>query len=317
MLIIGIDGGGTKTDAVLCDEYGRVLRRAKGGPSSATSLVPKKAAENIQETLKVLLKDYQGLDTQIDSLFAGLSGGGVGNNPEIMHGYLEEMMTNCTVLRNYNDAVNALRSVIPHGDAVSVISGTGSSVFACVDDRMQQIGGWGYLLGDEGSGFDLGRRALMSALKEIDGRGHKTSLTQACAEKLGMPVNQAIPALYNGGRMMIADFSRVLCAEAEKGDPVALQQFTEAVKELAYAIRTGGERIPAAHKPVATAGSIWNCDMYKKMMQEELGADYELRSTDLPPVYGSFVIALSNLGMRVTEEIEKNFRETLCEPEAV
>ncbi|MBR6525554.1 MAG: hypothetical protein IKT57_06250 [Clostridia bacterium] len=316
MLIIGIDGGGTKTDAVLCDESGRVLRRIKGGPSSPTSLGPNKAAENIRQVLAALLKD-QGLNTEIDSMFAGLSGGGVGNNPELMKNYLLEMVPNCKVMRNYNDAVNALRSVIPDGDAVSVISGTGSSVFACIDDNMQQIGGWGYLLGDEGSGYDMGRRALMCALKDIDGRGSKTTLTQACAEKLGVPVNKAIPDIYAGGRMLIADFSRILCTEAEKGDKVALEQMKEAAKDLAHAIRTGGERIPFTPKPVATAGSIWNCAMYKKMVQEDLGTEYELRSTDLPPVYGSFVIALRNLGLKVTEEVEKNFRASLCEPENV
>lgn len=317
MLFVGIDGGGTKTDAVICDEYGKVLGRVKGGPSSPTSLKPEQAIENIRQVMAALMAPFGGIKGHIDSLFAGLSGGGVGNNSEVMHEALEKMLPGCAMLRNYNDAVNALRSVIPEGDAVSVISGTGSSVFACIDDYMQQIGGWGYLLGDEGSGFDLGRRALMCALKDIDGRGPATSLTEACASKLGMPVNKAIPAIYAGGRAYIADFSRVMCTEGEKGDAVALAEMKQAAKDLAHAIRTGGERLDVKIKPVATAGSIWKNALYKGMVQEELGLDYDLRSTDLPPVFGSCVIAIKNAGFRITDEVVRNFRDTLTEPETV
>ena len=317
MRFIGIDGGGTKTDAVLCDENGVVIRRVKGGPSSFTSLKPADAAANINAVLEKLLDREGGLDTQLDALFAGVSGAGVGDNVALLRQYLDDMVKNCKCVSNYNDAINALRSVIPDGDAVSVISGTGSSVFACVSDDMQQIGGWGYLLGDEGSGFDLGRRALMSALKHIDGRGEATSLTQACAEKLGKPVNRAIPAIYAGGRAMIADFSRILCGEARKGDKVALKEMKEAVHDLAYAIRNGGERLNTTVKPVATAGSIWKDPFYKDMIQEELGENYVLHSTDLPPVYGSCVIALKNAGIKITKEIEENFRKSLNEPEEI
>lgn len=317
MLFVGIDGGGTKTDAVICDEKGHVIRRVKGGPSSPTSLTPEKAVSNIRQVMEALMEPFGGLQGHIDSLFAGLSGGGVGNNTPVMHEYLMQMLPNCVCLRNYNDAINALRSVIPDGDAVSVISGTGSSVFACINEEMQQIGGWGYLLGDEGSGYDLGRRALMCALKHIDGRGPATSLTKACEEKLGMPVNKAIPAIYAGGRTMIADFSRITCGEGAKGDPVALQQMKEAAHDLAHAIRVGGERIAARVKPVATAGSIWKDKMYRQMVQDELGEDYDLRSTDLPPVYGSCVIAMRNAGIQITEEVESEFRSSLPEPISV
>lgn len=314
MLFVGIDGGGTKTDAVLFNEYGHVLNRVKGGPSSPTSLTPQIAAENIRKVLEKLLACENGLNTTLDSVFAGLSGGGVGDNPAVMHTYLEEMLPNCRVVRNYNDAINALRSVFPSGDAMIVIAGTGSSVFACVDDEMHQVGGWGYLLGDEGSGYDLGKRALASALRQIDGRGPETSLTAACRERLGKDVHRAIPQIYAGGRAGIADFATITLQEAEKGDRVAEEQLAQSVEGLVETIRTAAEKIQDAVKYVATAGSIWKSDMYRKMMEDRLGTQYQLCSTDLPPVFGSCVIAFKNADLNVTEDWIQNFRSTLTPP---
>lgn len=315
MRIIGIDGGGTKTDAVMCDESGRVLKRVIGGPASPTSQPVETAIENIRRVLEVLLADVGGLNAQIDALFAGISGGGAGDNAAMLRRVFTQMLPSCSSLDNYNDAINALRSVIAQGDALSAISGTGSSVFANVSGRMIQAGGWGYLLGDEGSGFDLGQRALKSALREIDGRGQHTVLTEACRNLLGKPVNKAIPDLYAGGRAEIASFATVLLDAADKGDAVALQQLEVAAAGLAETILAAGRHIDASVKRVAVAGSVWNSARYCEKMQAMLGDSYVLCRTDLPPVYGSCVVALQQVGVAVTDEIENTFRNSMATAE--
>lgn len=108
MKIVGIDGGGTKTEMVLCDEYGHVLKRVVGGPSSPTSQPVDRAIANIRDTLETLLKDFGGLHGKIDSLFAGISGGSVGNNSAMLKKEFEQMLPCCTVMNNGSDAVNAL-----------------------------------------------------------------------------------------------------------------------------------------------------------------------------------------------------------------
>ncbi|MCI5771713.1 MAG: hypothetical protein MR021_02690 [Clostridiales bacterium] len=317
MLLIGIDGGGTKTEAVLCDETGRVLRHVRGGPSSPTSRPMEEAAGEIRRVLARLTDQVGGLTAPFDAMFAGLSGGGVGDNTPRMHTYLRDMLPACRELHNYNDAVNAFRSAIPSGDGLVAIAGTGSSVFACTGDRMFQTGGWGYLLGDEGSGFDLGRRALVSALRAIDGRDGDTLLVRACEEKLHMQVASAIPALYAGGRTGIADFAPVLLSVAEAGDARALAEMHGAADALCESIRAAAAHIAQRPVQVAIAGSIWKNALYRRRVEQTLGEDYQLRATDLPPVYGSFVIAAAYGGVKVSDETEKVFRETLGKAETI
>lgn len=314
MRIIGIDGGGTKTDAVLCDETGRVLRRVRGGPGSPTSQPLAQAVGNLRAVLDALLAGQPG---HIDALFAGLSGGSVGDNAAVMRRELAALLPGCGRLDNNTDALNALRSAVPAGDALVAICGTGSSVFAHAAGRLHQVGGWGHLLGDEGSGFDLGRRALTAALRELDGRGPATALTAACRDRLGQDVHRAVPRLYEGGRALVASFAPVLLEQAARGDAVAVREFETAAAGLAEAIQTAARFLPEGNKPLALAGSVWQSGFYRDAMQRMLGGDYVFHTTDLPPVYGSFAVAMGSLALSVTGDVEQRFRETLAGTETL
>ncbi len=313
MRIVGIDGGGTKTDGVLCDETGRVLRRVRGGPGSPTSQPMAQAVQNINAVVRTLMQG----DAPIDALYAGLSGGSVGNNTEVMRRELKAVFPQVKNLGNHTDAINALRSAIPSGDALVAICGTGSSVFAQVGEELHQVGGWGHLVGDEGSGFDLGRRALNAALRELDGRGPHTALTVACRQVLGQDVTMAIPDLYVGGRALVASFGVVLLEQAEAGDAIAVRELQQALSGLAEQIVAAGRFLPTACKPVALAGSVWQNDLYRNSMQRALGENYVFHTTDLPPVYGSFAQAMGQLGLAVTDEVEKMFCQTLAQAETI
>ena len=311
MLIVGIDGGGTKTEAVLCDDEGRVLRRVRGGPTSPTSLPVTQVKENLAGIMECLMAEHDGLNGRIDALFAGLSGGSVGNNAAVIRDMLVELLPGCRRIANFSDSINALRSAVPQGDALVAISGTGSSVFACVNGQMRQCGGWGYLLGDEGSGFDLGQRALRSALRALDGRGPDTSLAAACQDKLGQDVRQAIPRLYQEGRPGIAAFAPVLLSQAQAGDAVAQRELEAAAAGLAETITAAGRWLPASLKRTAIAGSVWKSAIFRRQVRRILSEDYCLCETDLPPVYGSFVIALRQAGLTPDAQVEGRFRATL------
>jgi len=298
---------------VLCDETGRVLRRVRGGPGSPTSQPMAQAVQNINAVVRTLMQG----DAPIDALYAGLSGGSVGNNTEVMRRELKAVFPQVKNLGNHTDAINALRSAIPSGDALVAICGTGSSVFAQVGEELHQVGGWGHLVGDEGSGFDLGRRALNAALRELDGRGPHTALTVACRQVLGQDVTMAIPDLYVGGRALVASFGVVLLEQAEAGDAIAVREFQQALSGLAEQIVAAGRFLPSVRKPVALAGSVWQNDLYRNSMQRALGENYVFHTTDLPPVYGSFAQAMGQLGLAVTDEVEKMFCQTLAQAETI
>ncbi len=311
MRIWGIDGGGTKTDAVICDEGGRVLRRTQGGPSNCSARPMEQVLSTLTETIRTLTAGLSGADAAPDAIFAGISGAGVGDNAARIRAHLQALFPQCPCIQAGTDAKNALRSAIPAGDGAIAIAGTGSGVFVFRGEEMQQIGGWGYLLGDEGSGFDLGRRALKSALRARDGRGPQTALTAACEQRLGKPVTQAIAQLYQGGSAAIAGFAQVLLQEAAAGDALAVAEARAAAAELAGGIQAAGRMLDTSPKAVATVGGLWQNPFYRSLIQQALGAAYRLIAPTLPPVYGSFVIAAGMAGATVSPETEAAFRASL------
>lgn len=143
--IVAIDGGATKTDMVLCTIDGKVLNRVIGGPTNPNDIGFDKSVERLRSMLEELLKNYGGLRANLYSFYAGLSGGSVGSNKEKYALAFKEMLKNTINIYNGSDAINALKSGIGYGDGMVLIAGTGSVVFVRKDDKIAQVGGWGYL----------------------------------------------------------------------------------------------------------------------------------------------------------------------------
>lgn len=309
--LIGIDGGGTKTDAALCDETGRVHVCRTDGPTNPTSVPKETVAARLESILDALTAPLGGRMARIDGCFVGVGGGGIAMNRAFLADCLTLLLPGAQALANGSDSVNALTSGIGIGDGIVAIAGTGSSVFARVGGAMHQTGGWGYLLGDEGSGYDLGRRALVSALRALDGRGPETVLTRLCAEKLGMPVTQAVAGIYEKGRAFIADFAPVLLEARDLSDPVACEQAEQAVGCLCEAIRVAGARLNAPVKPVVMAGSVWQPGGFVEARTRNLlGEGFRLIRPTLPPLYGAILEAAALARVPTDEAFERTFRST-------
>lgn len=309
--ILGIDGGGTKTDAVLCDLNGHVIARAIGPASSITGQGVEKAREALRA---VISKVIEGIDKKaaVCACYAGISGGGLAANQKVFREILAETLPECASLESGSDAVNVLTAGIGTRNGIIAIAGTGSCIYARVNGKMSQVGGWGYLLGDEGSGFDLGRRALMTALKAYDGRGDAKKLLVLCEEKLGMPIRDYIPVLYRSdAKTEIAALAPLLLNAAAAGDQAAQAQCEEAAEEISHAILTA-DRLTLGHC-VVTGGSIWKNDYYRELVQAKLGKDFEMICIDLPPVLGAVLQAAAQAGIEAEDAFKENFRATLKE----
>lgn len=309
--LIGIDGGGTKTDAALCDETGRVRVRRTDGPTNPTSVPKETVAKRLEGLLDTLTAPLGGRKAQIDGCFVGVGGGGIAGNRVFLANCLTCLLPGARALANGSDSVNALSSGIGIGDGIVAIAGTGSSVFARVGGMMHQTGGWGYLLGDEGSGYDLGRRALVAALRALDGRGPETVLTRLCAQKLGMPVTQAVAGIYEKGRAFIADFAPLLLEARDLGDSVASEQAGQAVGCLCEAIRVAGARLDAPVKPVVMAGSVWQSGGFVETRARDLlGEHFRLIRPTLPPLYGAILEAAALARVPTDAAFERAFRSS-------
>lgn len=135
-----------------------------------------------------------------------------------------------------NDAVIARAGALAGRPGVIVIAGTGSVAFGeDPSGRQARAGGWGYIFGDEGSGFAIGCGAVRAALHARDGTGEPTVLVERLDEAAGMPLTDVPMAFYEGrvDRSKIAALSRVVARAAEERDPVARRLIDEAAAALA------------------------------------------------------------------------------------
>ena len=148
--VIGVDGGGTKTEAVAYDLNGNVLEKSLTGFGNLVN-DEKEALKNIIDSLEVILNKLGKEDLQ--GLYLGLAGSEVGDNAKIVKDEIKNKFGLDSVIMNDGDL--ALKALLKGEDGILVIAGTGSTAFGIKGDKEARCGGWGHLLGDEGSAYKL------------------------------------------------------------------------------------------------------------------------------------------------------------------
>jgi glucosamine kinase len=146
-------------------------------------------------------------------------------------------------VRIAHDAVTAHLGALGGAPGVVVVAGTGVVALARTAAATARVDGWGHLLGDEGGGFAVGRHGLRAALAAYDGRGPRTALADAAADRFG-PLDGLPRRLYGTGRTVadVAGFSRQVAAAARAGDPVAAEIWRDAVDALVGTTRAAVAR---------------------------------------------------------------------------
>lgn len=286
---LGIDGGGSRTTAWLAEERGKVLGKAVAGPSnplkvgfeacqreilraakgavaavydrrikSALSRRRKSAAVADREKSSAVIDRRYKKPFALEAVVLGLAGT---DRPPVHH-RISRWLKNAIPARRHlltSDAAIALGAAIGNSPGISVISGTGSIALAR-DERGQvmRAGGWGTLYDDAGSGYDLGRRAIVAALYDYDGRGPRTQLLGRVCAALGLKDITEVILKPLTPRAIAALFPVVLEAARCK-DGVARRLCSEAgrdLAELALALirRLGGSRRTL---PVVCSGGVF------------------------------------------------------------
>lgn len=237
-LVLGIDGGGTHTRALLANAGGATLGVGEAGASNPNAFGYLAAQKEILAAIYHAF-DAAKIDKQMVAA-AGLGIGGVDRADERarFQTWAEHNIAARASIMNDSEIVLAAGS--PDNWGIALIAGTGSLAWGRTrEGKTARAGGWGYLIGDEGSGFDLGRSALRAATQAVDGRGEPTQLLAAILDhwKLSEP-QQLISHVYHTG-LKPADFAQlaaVVARAARAGDAVALQLLEQAADALATMI---------------------------------------------------------------------------------
>lgn len=309
-MLIGIDGGGTKTALVLAARDGHILQKIIGEATNPADIGVEECASRLQKQLDALLKDFGGREAEIESIYAGIAGSANARTKNALYEKLSALVPNCRHIDNGSDAFNALFGESEDGYGITLIAGTGSSSFVLTENGTTQVGGWGYLIDDAGSGFSVGKTALMAAYRSFDGRGAKTMLEEMCLNKLGINFKDAIPQIYEGGKHYIASFAKTAFEAAEKGDETAKAIIDDAAEALCVHLRACLAHVVSFPTVCVAAGGVIMNDRFFDMVREKLGSDLErmriLRPV-LPPVYGALVRAARNIGCTINASFKENF----------
>ena len=186
--VIGVDGGGTKTEAVLVDTMGNVLSRVRGGSSNFQALGPDKLKEVLSSLLHEILRKATVPVSNVSKIYLGLAGAGRESDQQEIRQIFSDTEFKGLIEVN-SDAIIALAGAFSNQPGIILIAGTGAICFGKNSQGdIIRSGGWGYLLGDEGGGYYIGKRAIIASLKDFDGRGEKTSL-KSVIEKKFRPVS--------------------------------------------------------------------------------------------------------------------------------
>jgi N-acetylglucosamine kinase-like BadF-type ATPase len=290
-LYLAIDGGGTKTDAVLFDSTGTIINRAIGMGTNPNGTKFDEVTLHFKKLFTNLVLTHS--IKEIKGCFAGLSGS---DHPELTRKLADCIREACPLpihcLVVGNDAMNALWSGTDGKSGLVMIAGTGSIVYGIKNNGASfRIGGWGYLFGDEGSGYSIGRNAIKHVLMTFDHRDQKTSLTMALLTYFHVPViSDIVPIVYKSSKDIIAGLVPIISREAEQGDHLAKQILIDASKELIALLQSGIERFETTPN-VVLVGGIWKCRMIRETVCATVNVPLVFPSC--PPVYGSIAKCVS------------------------
>src|ERR1039457_2294376 len=166
---IGIDGGGTKTDCIITDENYNQLYSLKGGSLNLLASSPSESSKTILQLINSCLSKLDISITQIDCIGIGAAGAGRIEDSEKLEFNLKPLIPYSAKLRVITDSEAALEGAFNGNPGCILISGTGSIIFGKDQFGMiHRCGGYGKILGDEGSGFMLGKKGLIAVAKQFD-----------------------------------------------------------------------------------------------------------------------------------------------------
>lgn len=298
--MIGIDGGGTKTEFILFTENGAILKRVLLGASNPNSC----GMEKTLEILETGINECRKVCPDVTGIFLGQAGFVSGNAGVGIDAHLRNVYPGVKI-KCMTDIINVISSATDMEECTAVISGTGSIVYAKKGDELYRTGGWGFLLDNAGSGYDIGRDALHAALAEGDGIGEKTLITELCEAKLGTKVWDSVGKIYAGGTNMVASFAPVVFEAYEKGDKIAGEIIERTVERLHllidHSIKTYG-----CGEAIVLSGSIVtkNEVVIGKLREKNPGRNFLVPT--LPQVYGACVQCAKLCGVPI-EKIEAAF----------
>jgi N-acetylglucosamine kinase-like BadF-type ATPase len=274
--LIGIDGGGTKTDCAIADLSGKIIHQIAGKPSNFLIIGVEEAVENIFALIEENLFALEGDFADVKQIVIGVAGAGRDEDAKLLEksfkDYSEEQGVHFKGVKVVSDAHIALEGAFPDSAGCILIAGTGSILFG-KDEKgsIHRVGGFGRLIGDEGSGYSIGRKALNAVSKSSDGRGEETLISQMLNDKMNSDFSISIINKAYKEKLDVASIAKIVIEAAEEGDSIAENILDEEADELVLHIKSLLIKIQSDNLNVAFSGSlIDNNNFYSDLLKQKI-----------------------------------------------
>jgi N-acetylglucosamine kinase-like BadF-type ATPase len=298
--IIGIDGGGTKTECAVADLSGKIFHSNLGKPSNFLAIGIDAAVENLFELIEGALFKIESDFSDIETLLIGTAGAGREEDARLLESkfndYTQGEGIKIKSVKVVSDSRIALEGAFSGRAGCILISGTGSILYAKDKNNfIHRNGGFGRMIGDEGSGYSIGRKGLAAVAKELDGRGKTTLITQLLNKKYNISSAPDLIINVYKNNFDIASAAETVLAAADDKDSVALQILNEEVDELLLHINAVMEKMKSKKLDIVFTGSlIANKNIYSDMLRKRIDDKYssvKIKQPDNTPVIGAILLA--------------------------
>ena len=312
-LYLGIDGGGTSTRALLCDEHGRVLGSGTGGVANHLHAGWPGAAESVRSAVSAAQSSAGLAPSPCVAAFLGMAATA---SEETRQRWRKLAQQSGFAARGETIGVDhdiriALAGGLAGRPGIALIAGTGSSCYGRnATGATWQAGGWGSILDDGGGGYWLGLRAVGAAIRGDDGRGPATTLRERVFSRLGVTNLREIVSRLHDGTLVRHEMARLaqdVMACASSGDAAAQELLERGAVELAAMVRAVAQRIfPDTAPEVVLAGSTATASQFAPIIRAVLAREVpaaRMVTAELTPVAGAALLALELGGVAAGPEI--------------
>ncbi len=302
--LIGIDGGGTKTEFVMFTEDGMLLEKLVLGPCNPNAIGIEASIEVLTKGISTLLS----INPNVYGIYIGSAGFLLGNNCTQIRNALKKQYPHIKIKCD-TDILNVVASSTDSNRCIAAICGTGSAVIVKECEKLTRLGGWGFMLSKSGSGYDIGRDALCAASAEMDGMGEHTLITELVKSKTGNSVSDIIDRVYKNDQSYVASFASVVFYAYSQGDKIAEKILNENAESLAEIINHAAKKYDCGNKLVMAGGIVSKNSEFVEIMRKFLDPRLEIIVPEYPPVLGACVLCAKNCGTKIEGLIENLFRQ--------
>ncbi|MBK7229095.1 MAG: hypothetical protein IPH97_09550 [Ignavibacteriales bacterium] len=297
---IGIDGGGTKTKCILTDENLNPLFENLGGPSNFLVIGAEKVSNTIFDHITKCTESQKISPDQIAAIVLGTTGAGRKSDIEVLQNQISNDAKQRNIVINKfsieSDARIALEGAFSGNSGSILIAGTGSIMFGKDKDGIiHRIGGYGRYIGDEGSGYRIGRKGLNAVARAFDGRSKQTRISDLLQQEFSISSPEDLITEVYRNNFNIPSVAPIVFEAAESGDVTAQRILEDEANELLLHISAMKTKLNVSLLKVSLIGSILTTANYFSYLFNEMVVrkhnDVKIMEAEHSPEFGAVLMA--------------------------